>query len=69
MNDFTGKNVLVFGGSRGIGAAIVRRFAKAGGNVAFTYAGSKDAAETTSPFDSRAPAGWQHSPHRTLVLL
>lgn len=45
MNDFTGKNVLILGGSRGIGAAIVRRFAKAGGKVAFTYAGSKDAAE------------------------
>lgn len=45
MNDFTGKNVLVLGGSRGIGAAIVRRFAKAGGKVAFTYAGSTDAAE------------------------
>ena len=26
MTDFTGKNVLVIGGSRGIGAAIVRRF-------------------------------------------
>ena len=45
MNDFTGKNVLVLGGSRGIGAAIVRRFAKGGGKVAFTYAGSRDAAE------------------------
>lgn len=45
MTDFTGKNVLVLGGSRGIGAAIVRRFAKGGGQVAFTYAGSKDAAE------------------------
>ena len=45
MTDFTGKNVLVLGGSRGIGAAIVRRFAKGGGKVAFTYAGSKDAAE------------------------
>lgn len=45
MNDFAGKNVLVLGGSRGIGAAIVRRFAKGGGKVAFTYAGSKDAAE------------------------
>ncbi len=44
MNDFTDKNVLVLGGSRGIGAAIVRRFAKGGGKVAFTYAGSKDAA-------------------------
>jgi cyclic-di-GMP-binding biofilm dispersal mediator protein len=48
MNDFTGKNVLVLGGSRGIGAAIVRRFAKGGANVAFTYAGSKDAAEAVA---------------------
>lgn len=45
MTDFAEKNVLVLGGSRGIGAAIVRRFAKGGGKVAFTYAGSKDAAE------------------------
>jgi cyclic-di-GMP-binding biofilm dispersal mediator protein len=37
--------VLVLGGSRGIGAAIVRRFAKGGGNVAFTYAGSTEAAQ------------------------
>jgi cyclic-di-GMP-binding biofilm dispersal mediator protein len=45
MSDFAGKNVLVLGGSRGIGAAIVRRFAQGGGKVAFTYAGSKEAAE------------------------
>ena len=45
MNDFAGKNVLVLGGSRGIGAAIVRRFASGAGKVSFTYAGSKDAAE------------------------
>lgn len=44
MNDLTGKNVLVLGGSRGIGAAIVRRFSAAGASVAFTYAGSHDAA-------------------------
>jgi cyclic-di-GMP-binding biofilm dispersal mediator protein len=44
MTDFTGKNVLILGGSRGIGAAIVRRFAKGGATTAFTYAGSKDAA-------------------------
>jgi cyclic-di-GMP-binding biofilm dispersal mediator protein len=44
MNDFTGKNILVLGGSRGIGAAIVRRFAKGRGKVAFTYVGSKEAA-------------------------
>lgn len=45
MSDFSGKNVLVLGGSRGIGAAMVRRFAKGGGKVAFTYAGSQDAAQ------------------------
>jgi len=44
MAGFDGKNILVIGGSRGIGAAIVSRFAAEGGNVAFTYAGSKDAA-------------------------
>jgi cyclic-di-GMP-binding biofilm dispersal mediator protein len=45
VGDFSGKNVLILGGSRGIGAAIVRRFAKGDGKVAFTYAGSKEAAE------------------------
>jgi len=35
----------VLGGSRGIGAAIVRRFTSEGANVAFTYAGSPEAAE------------------------
>lgn len=45
-NDFSGKSVLVLGGSRGIGAAIVRRFAGAGATVAFTFAGSADAAQT-----------------------
>jgi cyclic-di-GMP-binding biofilm dispersal mediator protein len=43
--EFSGKNVLVLGGSRGIGAAIVRRFAGGGAKVAFTYAGSREAAE------------------------
>ncbi len=45
MADFAGKNVLVLGGSRGIGAAIVRRFATGGAKLAFTYAGSKEAAQ------------------------
>lgn len=44
MSSFTGKNVLVLGGSRGIGAAIVTRLAGDGAAVAFTYAGSADAA-------------------------
>ena len=46
MSQFQSKNVLVLGGSRGIGAAIVRRFAAAGAHVTFTYAGSADAAGT-----------------------
>lgn len=44
MSDFSGKNVFVIGGSRGIGAAIVRRLARDGAQVAFSYAGSTDAA-------------------------
>jgi cyclic-di-GMP-binding biofilm dispersal mediator protein len=42
---FQGKSVLVLGGSRGIGAAIVRRFTSDGAAVIFTYAGSREAAE------------------------
>lgn len=45
MSDFKDKSVLVLGGSRGIGAAIVRRFAAEGAKVTFTYAGSREAAE------------------------
>ncbi|MFW0765837.1 SDR family oxidoreductase [Trabulsiella odontotermitis] len=45
MAAFHKKSVLVIGGSRGIGAAIVRRFAAEGASVVFSYAGSRDAAE------------------------
>jgi cyclic-di-GMP-binding biofilm dispersal mediator protein len=45
MAAFQGKSVLVLGGSRGIGAAIVRRFAREGAAVIFTYAGSRESAE------------------------
>jgi cyclic-di-GMP-binding biofilm dispersal mediator protein len=44
MSDFSGKQIFVLGGSRGIGAAIVRRFARDGAAVAFSYAGSTEAA-------------------------
>lgn len=41
----TGKAALVTGGSRGIGAAIVRRLAAEGASVAFTFVSGKDKAE------------------------
>jgi 3-oxoacyl-[acyl-carrier protein] reductase len=42
-----GKRALVTGGSRGIGSAIAKRFAKEGADVAITFAGNKAAADTT----------------------
>ena len=45
MSTFSGKSVLVLGGSRGIGASIVRRFTADGAKVTFSYAGSPAAAQ------------------------
>lgn len=56
MAGFQGKSILVLGGSRGIGAAIVRRFAAEGAKVAFTYAGSQAAAETLAAETGASPA-------------
>lgn len=44
MTDLSDKVALVTGGSRGIGAGIVRHLADAGARVAFTYQSSPDAA-------------------------
>src|SRR5258708_23708011 len=44
-----GKVALVFGGSRGIGAAIVRQLAADGASVALTYANSPEKAAETAP--------------------
>ena len=67
MAGFEGKSVLVMGGSRGIGAAIVRRFAADGAKVAFTYAGSRDAAERLSA-ETGATAVVSDSADRAAVI-
>ncbi|MER7450021.1 SDR family oxidoreductase [Nocardia beijingensis] len=46
MPELTGKVALVTGGSRGIGAAIVRRLAAAGADVALTYQHAEEQAKT-----------------------
>ena len=40
-----GKTAIITGGSRGIGAAIVKKFASMGASVAVIYAGNKEAAD------------------------
>lgn len=67
MTDFTGKSVLVLGGSRGIGAAIVRRFANDGATVAFTYSGSPDAAQALAT-DTGSTAFQADSADRDAVI-
>jgi cyclic-di-GMP-binding biofilm dispersal mediator protein len=59
--NFSDHKVFVVGGSRGIGAAIVRQFSAAGAAVVFTYAASADAADRlateTGAHAVRADAG------------
>ncbi len=45
MGKLDGRTAIVTGGSRGIGRAVVLRFAKEGANVAINYAGNVDAAK------------------------
>lgn len=47
MNGLQGKNVLVTGGSSGIGQAIAVRFGQEGANVAINYVGQAEAAAKT----------------------
>lgn len=42
----SGKTALITGGSRGIGAAIARKFASMGANIAIVYVGNREAAQS-----------------------
>jgi len=48
MEQFSGKTVIVTGGSRGIGKAVVAAFAAAGAKVHFSYFRHKEAAEAVA---------------------
>ena len=71
MADLNGRNAPVIGGSRGIGAAIVRRLSSEGADVTFTYHGSEDAARAlaseTGAKTVRSDAGDPGGTRRTVA--
>ena len=64
MIDLTGRVILVTGGSRGIGAVIVRTLAHAGAHVVLHYSKHRDAAEAVA---AELPAGRCHLVHADLA--
>ena len=57
---FAGKVALVTGGSKGIGAGIVRRLAADGASVAFTYSSSEEKAlQLVHEIESTGGCRWQ----------
>ncbi|MFI5248395.1 MAG: SDR family NAD(P)-dependent oxidoreductase [Gemmatimonadales bacterium] len=65
MIDLTGRVILVTGGSRGIGAVIVRTLARAGAQVVLHYGRHRDAAEAVA---AESPAGQCHLVHADLAV-
>ena len=55
QGEFTGKRVIVTGGSRGIGAETVRAFASRGAKVAFLYHNSVESAEAVARTTGATP--------------
>lgn len=64
MIDLTGRVILVTGGSRGIGAVIVRTLAHAGAHVVLHYGKHRDGAEAVA---AELPAGRCHLVHADLA--
>ncbi|MGS0649017.1 SDR family oxidoreductase [Komagataeibacter melomenusus] len=67
MSVFSGRKALVIGGSRGIGAAIVRRLSRDGASVRFTWAGSRARAEDIAR-ETGAQAIWADATDRSAIL-
>ncbi|SEI78105.1 cyclic-di-GMP-binding biofilm dispersal mediator protein [Sphingobium sp. AP50] len=67
MTDLSSKKTLILGGSRGIGAAIVRRFAGDGADVTFTYAGSHDAAQALAVDTGATPVQSDAADRRAVI--
>ena len=67
MAGMSGKRALVLGGSRGIGAAIVRRLVADGAAVTFTFSGSREAAEKVAA-ETGATAAQTDSADRDAVI-
>src|ERR1700756_3883360 len=64
------KCALVTGGSRGIGAAIVKRLASEGANVALTYSNSPDrATEVVEAEQASAVHPWRFKPAAPMPVL
>ena len=60
MGELSGKVAIVTGASKGIGAAIARRFAEAGAAVAVNYASGKaDADRVANEISARPARPWR----------
>ena len=57
MPSLRGQNVLITGGSAGLGAAVATKFASEGANLAINYASSKDRAEELASSLQKAHTG------------
>ncbi|PWJ44898.1 3-oxoacyl-[acyl-carrier-protein] reductase [Sediminitomix flava] len=65
MRLLEGKNILITGGSRGIGKAIVERFVELGANVAFTYVSDRSAESSIALAEELSATGAKVKAYRS----